>query len=88
MSDTRPVLMPKLKKKPNNWRERFVVIKDKLRIASIRTSFFVATHKSFRMMVLQTAGAAIALVGFALVFSAPIALILGGIGAIVVAERQ
>lgn len=88
MSDTRPVLMPKLKKKPNNWRERFVVIKDKLRIAGQRTSLFMVAHRSLRMMALQTAGAAIALVGFALLFSAPIALILGGIGAIVVAERQ
>jgi hypothetical protein len=80
--------MPKLRRKPANWRERFTAAKDNLHIASIKAAFFVARHKSLRMMALQTAGAAMALVGIALLFSAPVALVLGGIGAIVVAERQ
>jgi hypothetical protein len=88
MSDTRPVHLPELRKKPANWRERASAARSSLYIASLKTSIFVSSHKSFRMTVLQVAGAAMALVGIALVFSAPVALIVGGIGAIVVAERQ
>jgi hypothetical protein len=89
MSDIRPVALTQgPPEEPNNWRDRFVVIRKRLQIASLNTTLFVVAHKSLRMTALQTAGAAMALVGLALLFSAPVALVVGGIGAIVVAERQ
>jgi hypothetical protein len=63
------------------WKEKFTILRAKAVIGW-------ASRKSLRMTLLQVAGAAMALVGIALVFSAPIALVVGGIGAILVAERQ
>jgi hypothetical protein len=79
-SDTRPVPL-ETSEESLTWREKLTV----LRARAILTW---TGHKSARMTLLQTAGAGMALVGLALFFSAPIALIVGGIGAIVVAERQ
>lgn len=86
MSDTRPVLPPP-HLKPNNWRERFVVIRRKLQIASLRTAVFVSVHKSLRLVLLQMAGAFSVLYGISF-YSVPAALIVGGLAAILVAERQ
>ena len=81
MSDTRPV--PSLPDGDDEltWKEKLTVHKAKLAIGW-------ASRKNLRMTLLQTAGAGMALVGIALLFSAPVALIVGGLGAIVVAERQ
>jgi hypothetical protein len=80
MADTRPVPVS-TESKSLSWKEKLTVFRAKAIITW-------SSHKNARMTLLQTAGAGMALVGLALIFSAPWALVVGGIGAIVVAERQ
>jgi hypothetical protein len=80
MADTRPVPVD-TESKSLSWKEKLTVLRVKVIVTW-------SSHKNARMTLLQTAGAGMALVGFALLFSAPVALVIGGIGAIVVAERQ
>lgn len=83
MSDTRPV--PAFENPPAVSR-RDVIKRRIARDWKISTAF-VAVHRNARILTLEIVGALTVLVGIAQ-YSVPIALIVGGVGAVVAAERQ
>ena len=86
MSETRPgPIMKPAASTP--MRERLRGWKEKAALAWYRTSIFVVAKKSMRMLSLQLLGSLSVLIGISY-YSIPAALIVGGIGAILVAERQ
>lgn len=91
MADTRPApifRVPKPSKTPaDRWRERIRVWGVKGKLAWYRTAIFVAARKNLRMVTLQLFGALSVLIGISY-YSIPAALIVGGLAAILVAERQ
>lgn len=86
MSDTRPI-PPMKSTKPPRWRERVRELGVRARDYWSKSSFFVMEHKNLRMTSLQLLGALAVLIGISY-FSIPCALIVGGLAAIWVAERQ
>ena len=86
MTDIRPVV-PAQKQETNNWRRRFVAAKHKVQITAMKVAAYTIIHKSLRLVLLQMAGAFSVLYGISF-YSVPSALIVGGLAAILVAERQ
>lgn len=91
MSDIRPVPPTIIPVKPHGpasrWRERIKVWGVKAKLAWYKSAFVIAARKNLRMTVLQLFGALSVLIGISY-YSIPCALIVGGLAAIWVAERQ
>jgi hypothetical protein len=66
---------------------RIEAYRRKLKISYGKLSSYVAGHKSGRLLAVQMVCAMTVLVGIAQ-YSVPIALIIGGVGGILAAERQ
>ena len=86
MSDIRP-LPPMESTAPVSKRDRLRAAGVVARFAYARSRLFVANQKRGELFLLQVLGALAVLIGISY-FSIPCALIVGGIGAILVAERQ
>lgn len=87
MSDTRPGPRIIPVKPHTTLRERSSGLGAKLRVGWASVRVYVAQKKSGRLLLLQCAGALSVLVGISF-YSIPAALIVGGLGAILAAERQ